>query len=197
MSTQVITVVLAIINLLLGGGLIALLRYRIQSRGENRVDFNTVLAEVKAQRDEAWVQIREQDNRIGQMEVEIQGLRLARDLDPFPNWVADLQGRYIFVNREFEKLFLEPRGETYRDAIGQGHADIWPSDFCRTIMALDAAARSRPDGTARAVTSLDVPNLGACKVTVHKFPIRFKPSGVIVAFAGYITDLAAEEEIIR
>lgn len=174
------------------------LRYRIQSRGEERVDFNTVLAEVKGQRDEAWNHIEKQDERIAMMEAEIQGLRLARDLDPFPNWITDLQGHYIFVNREFERVFLEPQGKTYRHAVGKTHEEFgWPESFNRILSSLDAAARSRPDGTARATTSLSVPSLGPSKVTVHKFPIRFKPAGVIVAYAGFITDLVPEEETLR
>lgn len=199
MNAAVISLVSLALNLILGGGLLAVwLRYRIQSRGEERVDFNTVLAEIKGQRDEAWTHIDKQDVRIATLEAEIQGLRLARDLDPFPNWIVDLQGHYIFVNREFERVFLEPRGETYRFAVGKTHEELgWPQAFCKTLVSLDAAARSRPDGTARATTSLDLPAVGTAQVTVHKFPIRFKPAGVIVAYAGFITDLVLEEGTIR
>jgi PAS domain-containing protein len=174
------------------------LRYRIQSRGEERVDFNTVLAEVKGQRDEAWNHIEKQDSRIATMEAEIQGLRLARDLDPFPNWITDLQGKCIFVNREFERMFLEPQGKTYRHAVGKTYEEFgWPEAFTRVLASLNAAARSRPDGTARATTGLVVPAIGPSRVTVHKFPIRFKPSGVIVAFAGFITDIVPDDETTR
>lgn len=199
MNSATISLISLSLNLIFGGGIVAvILRHRIQSRGEQRVDFNTVLAEVKGQRDEAWTHIDKQEERIKIMESEIQGLRLARDLDPFPNWIVDLQGKYIFVNREFERIFLEPRGETYRFAIGKTHEELgWPETFCRTLAALDASARSRPDGTARATTALDVPAIGTSRVTVHKFPIRFKPAGVIVAYAGFITDLVPEESVTR
>lgn len=186
------------LNIVLGGGLLAvLLRHREKMRDVERVDFSTVLAEVKGQRDEAWTHINKQDERMALMEAEIQGLRLARDLDPFPNWVVDLQGKHIFVNREFERVFLEPRGETYRWAIGKTHEEMgWPADFCRTLLALDTAARSRPDGTARAVTAVTVEGLGAVAITVHKFPIRFKPAGIIVAYAGFITDIIPQAETL-
>lgn len=198
-----------IANLMLGGGLIVgLLRHRhnmatlaaskdTSDREGKRVDFDLILAEVKSQRDEAWRHVEKQNERINCMEGEIQGLRLARDLDPFPNWVVDRSGEYLYVNREFERYFLEPRSQTYRDIIGQTHETFgWPKAFCDTLRNLDAAARSRPDGTARATTAVDVPALGPTRVTVHKFPIRFKPSGVIVAYAGFITDIEPQNEMI-
>lgn len=183
------------LTLLLGSGWLGtVLWFRLKSREVDRVDFNTVLAEVKGQRDEAWQRLDERDGRIEKMEVEIHGLRIARDLDPFPNWVVDLQGQYQFVNREFERFFLEPRNETYRDVIGRSHADLWPPEFCKTLQTLDASARQRADGTARAVATIDVPGLGATSVTVHKFPIRFK--GAIVAWAGYITSMEPENRLV-
>lgn len=190
-----------------GGGFVALLTFLNRNKELNitqhgsdreadRVDFNTVLAEVKAQRDEAWARNKDCDARMQAMEAEIQGLRLARDLDPFPNWVVDLSGEYLYVNREFEKGFLEPAGQTYRDVVGKRHEDVWPPKFCQTLHLLDTEARSRPDGTARAKTTVEVPILGDVQMTVHKFPIRFKPSGIIVAYAGFITNIEPVQELI-
>jgi PAS domain-containing protein len=205
MDVGSVNMILNVITILLGGtALGVVLRYKAKikelqvgqhgaDRAADRVDFDAITAVLTNQRDEAWAHIKEQDARIDQMEAEIQGLRLARDLDPFPNWVVDLQGCYQYVNRAFEEHFLEPKGQTYRDAIGKCHEDLWPPDFCRTLKALDAEARRRPDGTARAHTSLDVPSLGTSQVMVHKFPIRFKPSNSIVAFAGFITDMEPQE----
>jgi hypothetical protein len=65
-------------------------------READRVDFDAITKVLTEQRDEAWAHIAKQDERIEQMEAEIQGLRLARDLDPFPNWVVDLQGCYQY-----------------------------------------------------------------------------------------------------
>jgi PAS domain-containing protein len=194
MNASVISLVSLVLNLLLGGGLVAVwLRYRVQVRNEDRVDFSTLLSAVERQRDEAWAHIERQDDRIRHLEDEVQGLRIARDLDPFPNWLTDLDGRYTFVNRPFEELFLEPQRKTRRDVIGKTHEEFWPEPFCRTLASLNAAARKRPDGTARANTTLDIPGLGACQVTVHKFPCRIK--GVVVASAGYITVVEPENTI--
>jgi PAS domain-containing protein len=195
MEQPVLNLISLMLNLLLGGGLVAVwLKYRVQVRGEDRTDFDAIIAVLTQQRADDRALISEQDRRIENLEAEINGLRIARDLDPFPNWIVDLQGEYRFVNREFESYFLEPRRQTYRDVIGKSRDDIWPEDFCRTLQNLDAVAKRRPDGTARATTQLDVPNIGRCTVTVHKFPVRFK--GAIVAMAGYMTTIEPEDERI-
>ena len=192
-----------VLNFLLGGTLLGvILRHRFQKaqlaaqvgkddRGQDLVDFNTILAEVKAQRDEAWDQIKAQDKRMETMEAEIQGLRLARDLDPFPAWIVDLQGHFIFANREFERSFLEVDGRNYRSIIGQSHSDLWPEAFCETLQLLDGKARSRPDGRARASTTLTVPRFGSVTVHVQRIPIRV--AGVIVAYAGFFTDIQSDD----
>jgi hypothetical protein len=192
-SAQALSLISLLANIVLGGGLLAvILNHRVRMRGEERTDFDAINEALKTQRDEAITRGREQDEKIERLEAEINGLRIARDLDPFPNWVVDLQGCYRFVNREFEAYFLEPNKQTYRDIIGKRHEDVWPESFCKTLKNLDAAARTRPDGTARAVVRVDVPRLGACDVAIHKFPIRFK--GAIVAMAGYLTSLEPVEQ---
>lgn len=209
MNTSAINLILNIVTLLLGGGaIVGVLQHRARMReltlkygGENReadrTDFETILVEVRAQRNESREREAECQRRLEQMEVEIQGLRLARDLDPFPNWIVDLQGEYMYVNREFERYFLLPKGKTYRDAIGSTHESLgWPKSFCDTLKSLDAAARSRPDGTARASTVLEIDEFGETRVTVHKFPIRFKPAGVIVGYAGFITDIEPVNQMV-
>lgn len=204
MDVGALNVILNVVTVLMGGtALGVVLRYKAKikelevgrhgsDRDDDRADFELIIKELTAQRDKANERSDGCERRIDQLEAEVQGLRLARDLDPFPSWVVDTQGVYQFVNRAFEEHFLEPKGQTYRDALGKSHEDLWSVDFCRTIKALDTAARRRPDGTARARTSLSVPSLGPCEVTVHKFPIRFKPSNAIVAFAGYITEMEPE-----
>lgn len=186
MNPAVLSLLSLALNFVLGGGLLAVwLKYRVQVRDEDRADFGSIIAAMKSQRDDERERLKEQGEKIERLEAEINGLRLARDLDPFPSWVVDLQGCYRYVNRAFEESFLEPKKQTYRDVIGRSRKDVWPESFCATLLTLDTAARKRPDGTARATAQIDVPSLGLCEVMVHKFPIRFK--GAIVAFAGFIT----------
>jgi PAS domain-containing protein len=193
MNATTISLLQLLLNLMLGGGLLAsLLRHRVQMRGEDRSDFEVIVLALKEQREEDHTRILELEKRSENQEAEISGLRIARDLDPFPHWLMDIEGRYSFVNQPFEERFLDPQRKTRRDIIGKKHEDFWPEAFCLTLKALDASARKRPDGTARAHTTLDVPGFGKCEVTVHKFPCRIK--GVIVSYAGYITTIDPLEE---
>lgn len=195
MTATYLTVIMAVINLLLGGALVAVLRYRVQVRSENRTDFSAVLEAVTRQRDEAWEHNRAQDARIANMEAEITGLRLTRDLDPFPNWLIDRSGEYMLVNREFERLFLQPQGKTYRDAIGKTHEQLgWPSNLCLALKALDVAARSRPDGRASTRVTTVLPELGQVVLTIHKFPVRIKDA--IIAYAGFVTEVEPDDKML-
>ena len=129
------------------------------------------------------------------MEAEITGLRLTRDLDPFPNWLIDRSGEYMLVNREFERLFLQPQGKTYRDAIGKTHEQLgWPSNLCLALKALDVEARSRPDGRASTRVTTVLPELGQVVLTIHKFPVRIKDA--IIAYAGFVTEVEADDKLI-
>lgn len=163
----------------------------LAERREKALD--KALAVVTGQRDDALALVAQCNNRLEKMEMEVQGLRLARDLDPFPNWIIGLDGRYLFVNREFEKVFLEPAGHDYRNVVGRSHDDVWPEAFCRTLRNLDDLARRVPDGRARATTNLVIGSAERT-VTVHKFPVRVR--GTIVAFAGFITDIVNGEEAV-
>lgn len=193
MTPAIISLLQLLLNLVLGGGLLAaLLRHRVQMRSEDRSDFETITEALKAQRAEDHERIILLEQRSENQEAEINGLRIARDLDPFPHWLMDIEGRYSFINPPFEERFLVPNRQTRRDIIGKKHEDFWPEAFCETLKTLDASARRRPDGTARAHTTLDVPGFGKCEVTVHKFPCRIK--GVIVSYAGYITTIDPMEE---
>lgn len=186
--------VATLVGTLLGGGLIGvLLKYILDSKRltnqerhdqhqQRRDDFQIILDLVSKQRDEAYRKFDALELKYENLEMEVRGLRLAHDLDPFPHWIVDLEGRYIFVNVEFEKQFLVARGWSYRDMIGQQHEKLWPTDFCLKLKQLDGQARSRPDGRARATTVVN-----GQQVTVHKFPVRVK--GAPVAYAGYITHI--------
>src|SRR5205085_1981810 len=104
---------------------------------EERTDFDIIVAAVTKQRDEALRRVEVLEGKFELLEMELHGMRLAADLDPFPNWITDLEGRYIYVNREFEKQFLEPQGKIYRDVIGKGHEHLWPDAFCKKLKQLD------------------------------------------------------------
>lgn len=186
--------ILGLVSVLLTGGALGFIfRFMIDRRKlgseekaaahqQRKDDFEMLMAVVTNQRDEAYAKIKDYDRKIENLELEIQGLRMCGELDPFPNWIINLDGQYVFINREFEKRFLEPKGWNYRDVIGAKHEKLWSDEICRKLKALDDQARARPDGRARATIEVD-----GLQLTVHKFPIRVR--GIPVAFAGYITDI--------
>lgn len=146
-----------------------------------RQGFELAVKVITSQRDDALHLNEEIRKRLDNAELEIVGLKLANSFDPFPRWMVDLEGRFLFVNTCFEERFLFPRDVARRDIVGKGHDFIWPPALCTKLKELDGLARSRPDGRARAVMELD-----GSEVSIFKMPVRVH--GVIVANAGYIMD---------
>lgn len=201
MQIDLNSLISALVAALLSGGFVAsVLKYKLGGRqlsvqekkltaderqdvrDQARSDFELILGVITRQRDDAIARADKLESKIDLIELEVQGLRLARELDPFPNWIVDLEGRYIFVNRAFEREFLDPLGQGYRWAIGKSHKDVWGEEVAAKIRTLDDAARRRPDRRARAV-------IGAKghQLTIHKFPHCVH--GVPVAWAGYVTEI--------
>jgi hypothetical protein len=147
-----------------------------------REGFELAVKVITDQRDDALKANEEMRRRLDNTELEIVGLKLSSSFDPFPRWMVDLEGRYLFVNPCFEERFLEPMSMSRRDIVGKGHEVLWPPEVCEKIKHLNQMARSRPDGRARAVVNLD----GMGEVSLFKFPVRVH--GVIVAYAGYIME---------
>lgn len=146
-----------------------------------REGFELAVKVVTDQRNDALGLIKDMRQELGEMQLEMVGLKLANSFDPFPRWMVDLEGRYIFINTCFEECYLVPRNMYRRDIIGKGHEVLWPEEFCQRLHALDAIARARPDGKARAVVEI-----AKQEHTLFKFPVRVQ--GVIVAYAGYLME---------
>lgn len=148
-----------------------------------RQGFELAVKVITQQRDDALHINDEMRRRLDNAELEIVGLKLANSFDPFPRWMVDLEGRFIYANACFEERYLVTRSPpmSRRDIVGHGHEIIWPPDLCRKIRDLDLMARRRPDGRARAVLTLE-----DVEASLYKFPIRVH--GVIVAYAGYVME---------
>lgn len=182
-----------------GGGLVKLIDLvfaeRRQSRKEKKAEekeqltedktlIKLIVDEVAKQRDDALKEVHALRQRIEHLEFTVQGLRMAQNRDPFPRWIVDLSGRFQFVNDCFVEQFLRPKGLHAQDIIGLSHEDFWSSStICEKIKLLDAEARRRPDGKAKATLEYD-----GCQLTIYKIPIRHS-SGAILAYEGWITDI--------
>lgn len=192
-----LTTVLTALGLLFGGGgigailqvFLASKKLGVESRqGEQdyiQRGFELAVKVVTNQRDDAIRSLENQTQRIDDLELEIAGLKLSSGFDPFPRWMVDLENRYLFINGSFEEKFIQAQGLRRRDVIGKNIDILWPESFVKKMRELDSVARTRPDGRARAVTSLQVGELVE-EVTVYKFPVRVH--GVIVAYAGYMME---------
>lgn len=145
---------------------------------------NLVIDKLTEQRNDALSQVETLRHRIENLELEIQGLRMAQGRDPFPRWMVDLNGCYMYVNSCFEEQFLRPEGRQASDIIGKKHEDFWPPEFAEKLHTLDALAMRRPDGRARATVIVK-----GRLITVYKLPVRHKPSGAVLAYEGWVTDV--------
>lgn len=140
--------------------------------------FELALNAVTKQRDDAIGLVEDLRKRVDNLELELMGVKLSSGFDPFPRWLVDLHGRYIFVNSCFAATFLEPLGRRANDIIGEGHDFIWPPDTCAKLEELERRASSRPDGRARIVMVAN-----GVEMSFYSFPVR--NGGIVVAHAGY------------
>lgn len=189
-------VVALVVAALGGGGVVKLFEMFFQRKdtglaAEERI-VKLVIDEVTKQRDNYREQVEQLARQVETMELEIQGLRLVSGRDPFPRWLVDTQAHYMYLNHCFEERFLKPAGLLASDIIGKSHeeAGLWPPAFCAQLRTLDELAKQRPDGRAKATVGVNGQQL-----TVYKLPVRHVPSGTIIAYEGWITDIQAEEKL--
>lgn len=179
-----------------GGGIVKLFEFFFQRKDkelehDERI-IRLVVDEVTKQRDEAYARLAALERKYDLLELEVQGLRLVNGRDPFPRWLVDMQGKYIYINQCFEERFLKPIGKTAKDMIGETHesGELWTPEFCSKMKLLDEKAKSRIDGRAKATLKV-----GGKLITVYKLPVRHIPSGSIMAYEGWITDIEVEEQL--
>lgn len=150
---------------------------------------DTVLANITKQRDDAWSRVDELEKHIERLELTVQGLLLAQNRDPFPRWIVNSDGKYLYVNRLFEEMFLRSRNMVARDLIGKFHKDFWPKDFADRLHLLDEEAKRRIDGKAKMHTIVN-----GIEVTVYKMPIRDPYSNAVIGYDGIVTDVTNPPE---
>ena len=97
-------------------------------------------------------------------------------------YLKDLDGRYRFVNRQFEDLFGIPR----RTIAGLTDFELFPDDMARDFRANDewVASSGLPLQTEEVAPHLDGPHT----YLSVKFPLR-GPDGAVNAIAGISTDM--------
>lgn len=56
---------------------------------------------------------------------------------PFPMWLKDMEFKMLYLNHEYEKLFLKPNGITTVDYIGKTDFDVWSVEIAESYMRSD------------------------------------------------------------
>jgi hypothetical protein len=56
---------------------------------------------------------------------------------PFPQWLKDMDLRMVWVNAEYEKAFLRPKGLKAVDYIGKKDSEIWPQEIASEMRKND------------------------------------------------------------
>jgi len=59
---------------------------------------------------------------------------------PVPMWLKDSKGKMVFINNEYERLFLFPVGKTMEDYIGKTDYDIWDKETAEQYRKNDIRA---------------------------------------------------------
>jgi PAS domain S-box-containing protein len=96
--------------------------------------------------------------------------------------VKDLEGRYVFANREFERATRMPAER----AVGHADSDLWPPEHVAQFVSHDTEVFATRTATEYEVTA----TIGRQRKTflAWKFPL-FKPDGEPYAICGVATDI--------
>jgi hypothetical protein len=122
-----------------GGGLGFFLNYLISKRQTDQSEFEILLKvwkeerlELKAERFDLLARERENSKKIKELTEELTKLKSKMmllesahfDL-PLAQCVKDLDGTFLLINNEFDRMFVKPHGKKSSDCIGSDGVEIW------------------------------------------------------------------------
>jgi len=130
---------------ILGGGVITKVGdLFLKKRGESRIDFNTLLTELR--NDNAYLREENKEYRksIDELREEITIIRSkmqtfeSGQMDlPLPMWLKDLDGKMLSFNRAFVDIFLKRYEIEEHKYLGNYDHDVWPADVAATFKLHD------------------------------------------------------------
>lgn len=90
---------------------------------------------------------RDCNDRVSEMQTELSMLKanaivtaaIATDL-PLPMWIKDMNGKMLYLNDEYEKIFLIPRGVRALNYIGNDDFSVWPKKIAEEFRKNDVEA---------------------------------------------------------
>ena len=189
-------IITGLISALAGGGLASYFNYKLGSKKENTNEFTLLLEQYKLLRKSDMEEMQGLKARIKELEdkdlerrLEIQGLKHqlmvyeSSHLDiPLPNWLKDTSGRVLFINKDYEDMFLVPRGYTMSDYVGFDDYSVWDEKFAKKIIQSDREVIRTKKPTTY-IEEIDL-NGRTLYVEVLKYPRKFKD--VVIGIGGIV-----------
>ena len=108
---------------------------------------------------------------------------------PVAAWLKDLEGRYVFVNTEAERIFSTPLSAL----LGKTDEEIFPSETARRFMENDQRVLAE-DGNLRTIEALDQANHTEHLSIVNKFSIP-GPDGKPALVCGVALDITESRRL--
>lgn len=167
-----------------GGGLGFFLNYLISKRQTDQSEFEILLRvwkdereELKLERKELLERERSNSIEISELKTELSKLKSKMvllesahfDL-PLAQCVKDLDGTFILINNEFDRLFLAPHGKTPQDCIGKDGALIWGSEIVKEARQVEIDVISNRSAKHSIETTYDLKG-SPIKWSTFRYPI--------------------------
>lgn len=139
-----VDVILALVG---GGTTSALFTYFNNNRSQRRDDFTELIKVIREdnetlrnEKKERELLIASHTLRLSELEKTIQSLQNkivlfeSSHFDlPLPMWLKSTEGTMLSVNHAYEEVFLEPRGYSISDYIGQKDDAVWPEEVSKAF----------------------------------------------------------------
>lgn len=166
-----------------GGGLAALLTFRISLKKQNLSEFEQLINEYKELRNQLKSRVDHLESELERLKEterkqreEIISLRNQLNLFesshvdiPLPMWMKDTDGKMLFLNSNYEEMFLLPRGYNSSDYIGYKDHAVWSKEVADAFTRNDAKIM-RSKKPFRSLEQLDDVNGGTMWCEFLKYP---------------------------
>lgn len=111
----------------------------------------------------------------------LQTLSAVKNDLPVPVWLKDNNGKMLFVNSEYERLFLFPINKTKADYIGKYDSDIWPKETAEEYRANDIKAMQ---SNGPLYTVEQIPMVGTLRKSLQVIKYVQRKEGSIIGIGG-------------
>jgi hypothetical protein len=101
------------------------------------LDLRKMEVECKSILKQHETQLNEMQGTISELRSQIILLESATNDLPFPMWLKDIESTMLYVNEEYENLFLKPMGLTTLDYMGKKDVDIWGEEIGKKYIESD------------------------------------------------------------